>query len=88
MFVSNSDNLGATLDLDLLAYFASENKGFLMEVWGGWGSTGGGKWGREMWGGRAADLRSCLCKVGCACVSAGGPAGVVPTVGNADGCTS
>ena len=32
LFVSNSDNLGATLDLDLLAYFASENKPFLMEV--------------------------------------------------------
>ncbi|GAB4817141.1 hypothetical protein N2152v2_004187 [Parachlorella kessleri] len=32
VFVSNSDNLGATLDVDLLAYFASEDKGFLMEV--------------------------------------------------------
>ena len=32
LFVSNSDNLGATLDLDLLAYFASSNKAFLMEV--------------------------------------------------------
>nr|AIQ80989.1 UDP-glucose pyrophosphorylase/phosphoglucomutase [Saccharina japonica] len=31
MFVSNSDNLGATLDLDLLAYFASTDKPFLME---------------------------------------------------------
>lgn len=32
LFVSNSDNLGATLDLDLLTYFASTNKAFLMEV--------------------------------------------------------
>lgn len=32
LFVSNSDNLGATLDLDLLAYFAGSDKGFLMEV--------------------------------------------------------
>jgi UDP-N-acetylglucosamine pyrophosphorylase len=32
LFVSNSDNLGATLDLDLLAYFADSGKGFLMEV--------------------------------------------------------
>lgn len=32
LFVSNSDNLGATLDMKLLDYFASSNKGFLMEV--------------------------------------------------------
>lgn len=32
LFVSNSDNLGATLDLDLLTYFASSKKSFLMEV--------------------------------------------------------
>eukprot|EP00887_Chlorella_sp_A99_P004156 scaffold23.g4156.t1 len=32
LFVSNSDNLGATLDLDLLAYFASSDSAFLMEV--------------------------------------------------------
>ncbi|CAM9170271.1 unnamed protein product [Discosporangium mesarthrocarpum] len=31
MFVSNSDNLGATLDLDLLAYFAKSEQPFLME---------------------------------------------------------
>jgi UDP-N-acetylglucosamine pyrophosphorylase len=31
MFVSNSDNLGATLDLDLLTYFAGSNAPFLME---------------------------------------------------------
>jgi phosphoglucomutase len=31
MFVSNSDNLGATLDLDLLAYFAQTGVPFLME---------------------------------------------------------
>jgi UTP--glucose-1-phosphate uridylyltransferase len=31
MFVSNSDNLGATLDLDLLAHFAGKNVPFLME---------------------------------------------------------
>lgn len=31
MFVSNSDNLGATLDVDLLAYFADSGKPFLME---------------------------------------------------------
>ena len=31
MFVSNSDNLGATLDTDLLAYFAKKNIPFLME---------------------------------------------------------
>ena len=36
LFVSNSDNLGATLDLDLLAYFARTDKGFLMEVGGSW----------------------------------------------------
>ena len=32
MFVSNSDNLGAKLDLKLLGYFASENLPFMMEV--------------------------------------------------------
>eukprot|EP00241_Pyramimonas_parkeae_P015777 CAMPEP_0114282864 /NCGR_PEP_ID=MMETSP0059-20121206/3790_1 /TAXON_ID=36894 /ORGANISM="Pyramimonas parkeae, Strain CCMP726" /LENGTH=500 /DNA_ID=CAMNT_0001403543 /DNA_START=1 /DNA_END=1503 /DNA_ORIENTATION=- len=32
LFVSNSDNLGATLDTKLLEYFASSKKGFLMEV--------------------------------------------------------
>jgi UDP-N-acetylglucosamine pyrophosphorylase len=32
LFVSNSDNLGASLDLDLLDYFASSGKSFLMEV--------------------------------------------------------
>lgn len=31
MFVSNSDNLGATLDMELLAYFAKSDKSFLME---------------------------------------------------------
>lgn len=31
MFVSNSDNLGATLDIDLLTYFARQNYPFLME---------------------------------------------------------
>jgi len=31
MFVSNSDNLGATLDLELLTYFASNDIPFLME---------------------------------------------------------
>jgi len=31
MFVSNSDNLGATLDLDLLTYFAQQNTPFMME---------------------------------------------------------
>lgn len=31
MFVSNSDNLGATLDLDLLTYFSTSNAPFLME---------------------------------------------------------
>ena len=31
MFVSNSDNLGATLDLDLLSYFAQTNMPFAME---------------------------------------------------------
>jgi UDP-N-acetylglucosamine pyrophosphorylase len=32
LFVSNSDNLGATVDLDLLGYFASSGLSFLMEV--------------------------------------------------------
>merc|ERR1719183_3206305 len=32
MFVSNSDNLGATLDIDLLNYFADSDKSFIMEV--------------------------------------------------------
>lgn len=32
MFVSNSDNLGATLDLRLLTYFAESGTPFLMEV--------------------------------------------------------
>ena len=32
MFVSNSDNLGATVDLDLLTYFAKEDVPFMMEV--------------------------------------------------------
>jgi len=31
-FVSNSDNLGATVELDLLNFFAASNKPFLMEV--------------------------------------------------------
>lgn len=31
VFVSNSDNLGATLDLKLLQYFANEDAGFMME---------------------------------------------------------
>ena len=30
-FVSNSDNLGATLDLDLLSYFAEKDMPFMME---------------------------------------------------------
>ena len=32
LFVSNSDNLGASLDLDLLAWFAASQQAFLMEV--------------------------------------------------------
>ena len=32
LFVSNSDNLGATVDLNLLRYFARSNQTFLMEV--------------------------------------------------------
>jgi len=32
LFVSNSDNLGATLDLQLLQYFADSGKAFIMEV--------------------------------------------------------
>jgi len=32
LFVSNSDNLGASLDLHLLSYFAKSNQPFLMEV--------------------------------------------------------
>eukprot|EP00285_Hemiselmis_virescens_P009799 CAMPEP_0173392112 /NCGR_PEP_ID=MMETSP1356-20130122/18764_1 /TAXON_ID=77927 ORGANISM="Hemiselmis virescens, Strain PCC157" /NCGR_SAMPLE_ID=MMETSP1356 /ASSEMBLY_ACC=CAM_ASM_000847 /LENGTH=541 /DNA_ID=CAMNT_0014349833 /DNA_START=21 /DNA_END=1646 /DNA_ORIENTATION=- len=32
MFVSNSDNLGATLDLNLLSFFAESGKSFVMEV--------------------------------------------------------
>src|SRR5207248_6825545 len=32
LFVSNSDNLGASLDLNLLGYFAKSDKSFLMEV--------------------------------------------------------
>eukprot|EP01062_Namystynia_karyoxenos_P055764 TRINITY_DN46809_c0_g1_i1.p1 TRINITY_DN46809_c0_g1~~TRINITY_DN46809_c0_g1_i1.p1 ORF type:complete len:565 (+),score=258.70 TRINITY_DN46809_c0_g1_i1:88-1695(+) len=32
VFVSNSDNLGATLDMRLLNYFASEDAAFMMEV--------------------------------------------------------
>ena len=31
-FISNSDNLGATLDIDILGYFAGERLPFLMEV--------------------------------------------------------
>mmetsp|Transcript_24739 Transcript_24739/g.58081 ORF Transcript_24739/g.58081 Transcript_24739/m.58081 type:complete len:1057 (+) Transcript_24739:104-3274(+) len=31
MFVSNSDNLGASLDLDILSYFASSDAPFMME---------------------------------------------------------
>jgi UDP-N-acetylglucosamine pyrophosphorylase len=34
LFVSNSDNLGATLDVDLLTYFYDSGKPFLMEVAG------------------------------------------------------
>merc|ERR1712224_883798 len=32
MFVSNSDNLGATMDLKLLSYFAESGAPFMMEV--------------------------------------------------------
>ena len=32
MFVSNADNLGATVDTDILGYFAARNLPFLMEV--------------------------------------------------------
>jgi UDP-N-acetylglucosamine pyrophosphorylase len=32
LFVSNADNLGASLDLGLLEYFATSNQSFLMEV--------------------------------------------------------
>jgi UDP-N-acetylglucosamine pyrophosphorylase len=32
VFVSNSDNLGATLDLKLLNHFASTSQPFMMEV--------------------------------------------------------
>lgn len=32
LFASNADNLGATLDLSLLSYFAGSGKAFLMEV--------------------------------------------------------
>jgi len=32
LFVSNSDNLGATMDLDLLQWFAQTNRSFIMEV--------------------------------------------------------
>merc|ERR1719197_1226375 len=32
MFVSNSDNLGATMDLKLLSHFASTGAPFMMEV--------------------------------------------------------
>merc|ERR1719399_682054 len=32
MFVSNSDNLGATMDLKLLSYFANSKAPFMMEV--------------------------------------------------------
>ena len=32
MFVSNSDNLGATMDLKLLSYFAASKAPFMMEV--------------------------------------------------------
>lgn len=32
LFVSNADNLGASLDLNLLAWFAASNRPFLMEV--------------------------------------------------------
>lgn len=32
MFVSNSDNLGATMDLKLLTWFATSGKPFAMEV--------------------------------------------------------
>ena len=32
MFVSNADNLGATLDLNLLAFFVDSDKSFVMEV--------------------------------------------------------
>eukprot|EP00606_Chrysophyceae_sp_TOSAG23-5_P000318 GSChrysophyteH2.ASY1.ANO1.77.1 assembled CDS len=31
LFVSNSDNLGATLDIDLLSYFAQSDSPFMME---------------------------------------------------------
>ena len=32
LFVSNSDNLGATLNVSLLSYFAESDKAFIMEV--------------------------------------------------------
>jgi len=34
MFVSNADNLGATLDLNLLSFFVDSDKSFIMEVRG------------------------------------------------------
>lgn len=45
LFVSNSDNLGATLDTSLLAHFAGTGAGFLMEVrerwaWAAWAPHG------------------------------------------------
>jgi UDP-N-acetylglucosamine pyrophosphorylase len=36
LFVSNSDNLGATLDLKLLNHFATTGDAFMMEVREDW----------------------------------------------------
>lgn len=50
LFVSNSDNLGATLDLGLLGWFAGSGKAFVMEVGRGTGrgqAGGRGGWQEE-----------------------------------------
>ena len=60
--MSNSDNLGATLDLDLLHYFATSNKAFLMEVSGGGArrmAGRGGERGGEIVGLQRAASKAC-----------------------------
>lgn len=62
LFVSNSDNLGATLDLTLLAHFAGSGDAFLMEVCEREASDKkGGHLGRRVSDGRLMLRESAMC---------------------------
>ena len=84
LFVSNSDNLGATLDLGLLAHFAASGAPFLMEVAERTAADRkGGHLARRCADGRLVLRESAMCLDGdkaafedvarCACVCAASP---------------